>query len=203
MEQISGISKQTFPKPDNIRFRDKFYGYKYSTMSIIQDGKNVYHAGSQLDPMLRAFFSDTCDRPSCYECPFKKRYRVSDFTIWDCFSVYDFDKKLDDDKGTTRVLCHSQKAASLMQEVMESARCEEVSADKLVAGVKEMFESVPMNPKRTVFLGDAAKMSGKELFEKYYPVTNKVKVKTAIRKALLMTGIYGTMKKCLNRVRGR
>lgn len=62
-------------------------------MSIIQDGKNVYHAGSQLDPMLRAFFSDTCDRPSCYECPFKKRYRVSDFTIWDCFSVYDFDKE--------------------------------------------------------------------------------------------------------------
>lgn len=195
--------KQTFPKPDNIRFRDKFYGYKYSTMSIIQDGKNVYHAGSQLDPMLRAFFSDTCDRPSCYECPFKKRYRVSDFTIWDCFSVYDFDKKLDDDKGTTRVLCHSQKAASLMQEVVEYARCEEVSADKLVAGVKEMFESVPMNSKRTVFLADAAKMSGKELFEKYYPVTNKVKVKTAIRKALLMTGIYGTMKKCLNRVRGR
>ena len=95
--------------------------------------------------MLRAFFSDTCDRPSCYECSFKKRYRVSDFTIWDCFSVYDFDKKLDDDKGTTRVLCHSQKAASLMQEVMEYARCEEVSADKLVAGVKEMFESVPIS----------------------------------------------------------
>ena len=172
-------------------------------MSIIQDGKNVYHAGSQLDPMLRAFFSDTCDWPSCYECPFKKRYRISDFTIWDCFSVYDFDKKLDDDKGTTRVLCHSQKATSLMQEVKKYARCEEVSADKLVAGVKEMFESVPMNPKRTVFLADAAKMSGKELFEKYYPVTNEVKVKTAIRKALLVTGIYGMAKKCMNRVRGR
>lgn len=195
--------EQSFPNPDNIRFRDKFYGYKYSTMSIIQNGKNVYHAGSQLDPMLRAFFSDTCDRPSCYECPFKKRYRVSDFTIWDCFSVYDFDKKLDDDKGTTRVLCHSQKAASLMQEVMEYARCKEVSADKLVAGVKEMFESVPMNLNRTVFLADATKLSGKELFEKYYPVTKKVKVKTAIRKVLLVTGIYGTMKKCLNRVRGR
>ena len=37
--------EQSFPNPDNIRFRDKFYGYKYSTMSIIQDGKKVYHAG--------------------------------------------------------------------------------------------------------------------------------------------------------------
>lgn len=195
--------KQLFPKLDNIRFRDKFYGYKYSTMSITQGGKNVYHAGSQLDPMLRAFFSDTCDRPSCYECPFKKRYRVSDFTIWDCFSVYDFDKKWDDDKGTTRVLCHSQQAVRLMQEILEYARCKEVPADKLVAGVKEMFESVSMNPKRAAFMADATKMSGTELFEKYYPVTNKVKVKTAIRKLLLMTGIYGMTKKCLNRVRGR
>lgn len=92
---------------------------------------------------------------------------------------------------------------TFMQEVMEYARCKEVSADKLVAGVKEMFESVPMNLNRTVFLADATKLSGKELFEKYYPVTKKVKVKTAIRKVLLVTGIYGTMKKCLNRVRGR
>lgn len=187
-----------------VRFRDKHYGYKYSTMNVITDkNKGNYHQGVESDPWLRAFFSNICDRPSCYECPFKKRYRVSDFTIWDCFSVYDFDKKLDDDKGTTRVLCHTKNAESMMQEVMKLAKCEEVPADKLVAGVKEMFESVPMNPKRTVFLADAAKMSGKELFEKYYPVTNEVKVKTAIRKALLVTGIYGMAKKCMNRVRGR
>lgn len=195
--------KQTFPKPDNIRFRDKFYGYKYSTMSIIEDGKNVYHAGSQLDPMLRAFFTDICDRPSCYACPFKKRYRISDFTIWDCFSVYDFDKKLDDDKGTTRVLCHSQKAESMMQEVMKLAKCEEVPADKLVSGVKEMFESVPMSPRRVAFMEDAERMPGTELFKKYYPVTRKVEAKTTIRKILLVTGVYGMVKKCINRVRGR
>lgn len=58
-------------KPDNIRFRDKYYGYKYSTMSVIRNGENVYHAGAQLDPMLRAFFADTCDRPSCYSCPLR------------------------------------------------------------------------------------------------------------------------------------
>lgn len=96
-------------KPDNIRFCDKYYGYKYSTMNIIRDGRSVYHAGSQADPMLRAFLSDICSRPSCYKCLFKKRYRVSDLTIWDCFSAYDFDKSMDDDKGTTRVLCHTKK----------------------------------------------------------------------------------------------
>lgn len=86
---------------------------------------------------------------------------------------------------------------------MKLAKCEEVPTDRLVTGVREMFESVPMNPKRTVFLADADRLSGKELFEKYYPVTRKVKVKTAIRKTLLVTGIYGMAKKCMNRVRGR
>lgn len=188
---------------DNIRFRDKFYGYKYSTMSMTSSGKNVYHAGSQLDPMLRAFFSDICDRPSCYECPFKKRYRVSDLTIWDCFSVYDFDKDMDDDKGITRMLCHTKKGEDLVREIEAVAKCKEVSPDKLVAGVKEMYESVPMNPKRAKFMEDAKRFSGAELFDKYYPVTVKVRLKTVARKLLLMTGIYGYMKKCLNRIRGR
>lgn len=190
-------------RPDNIRFRDKFYGYKYSTMSLIKGDKNVYHAGSQLDPMLRAFFTNICDRPSCYACPFKKRYRVSDITIWDCFSVYDFDKAMDDDKGTTRVLCHTEMAASIVQEIMDMARCREVEADRLVSGVKEMFESVSMNPKRDVFFHDAARMDGAELFSKYYPMTARVKIKTAIRKVLLTTGVYGIAKKCLNKLRGR
>lgn len=193
----------TDSKPDNIRFRDKFYGYKYSTMSVIKEEKNVYHAGPQLDPMLRAFFSDACDRPSCYSCPFKKRYRVGDLTIWDCFSVYDFDKEMDDDKGTTRVLCHSDKGRILVEEMKQIAICKEVPPDGLVAGVKEMYESVKMSPRREQFMADAKKLSGDELFRKYYPVTTKVKIKTIIRKTLLVTGIYGVTKKCLNRVRGR
>lgn len=44
-----------------------------------------------------------------------------------------------------------------MQEVKEYAKSEEVLTDKLVVGIKEMFESVSMNPKRTAFLADAAK----------------------------------------------
>ena len=88
-----------------------------------------------------------------------------------------------------------------MREVMGYERCEEVSADKLVVGVKEMFESVPMNPKRTVFLADAAKMPGKELFERYYPITSKVKVETVIRKIFLVTRAYGLVKKYIHKLR--
>lgn len=187
-------------KPDNIRFRDKYYGYKYSTMSIVKDGKTIYHAGSQKDPMLRAFFSDICDRPICYECPFKKRYRVSDITVWDCFTVFKFDKKMDDDKGTTRVLCHTELGNSVIQE----ANCYkmEVDANSLVKGVNEMFHSVSKNPNRTDFFSDVASMDAKKIFYKYFPVTIKVRVKTFIRLILITTGFYGFVKKIIYTIRG-
>lgn len=191
-------------KIENIRFRDKYYGYKYSTMTLIKGGKKVYHAGSQMDPMLRAFFTDMSDRPSCYDCPFKKRYRVCDMTIWDCFSVYDFDKRLDDDKGTTRVLCHTEKGTRIVRELKkETVRCKEVDPLELVSNVKEMFESVVPNPMREQFFKEAQKLSGSELFEKYFPITAKTKLKTVGRKALLVTGAYAFIKKGLNKLRGR
>ncbi|MBR5317393.1 MAG: Coenzyme F420 hydrogenase/dehydrogenase, beta subunit C-terminal domain [Lachnospiraceae bacterium] len=188
---------------DNIRFRDKYYGYKYSTMSIIQNGKNVYHAGSHQDPMLRAFFSDICNRPICYECPFKKRYRVSDITVWDCFSVYDFDDKLDDDKGTTRVLCHTNKGVSLIEMVKSEVKYIEVSASKLVYGVKEMYESVRINPKREQFFRDAINTDAVTLFNSYYPITLKVRFVSLVRFLLLKIGIYKYVKRILNKINGR
>lgn len=189
--------------PDNIRFRDKYYGYKYSTMSLVKNGETIYHAGSQLDPMLRAFFSDICDRPSCYECPFKKRYRVSDMTIWDCFSVYDFDKAMDDDKGTTRVLCHTEKAAAILQKLDGAVKCKEVNPDRLLNGVKEMFESVPMNVRRETFFKDASQMTGTELLKKYYPNNIKAKIMTTVREVLLKLNLYSIAKRIGNKIKGR
>lgn len=40
----------------NILFRDKYYGYKYSTMSIIGCNDSIeYHEGIDTDIMMRAF----------------------------------------------------------------------------------------------------------------------------------------------------
>lgn len=75
----------------NLRFRDKTkYGYLYSQFKI--ESLNNSYEGIEQNIMLRAFFSEICNRPSCYSCKFKKRYRRSDFTIWDCFDVNEFCK---------------------------------------------------------------------------------------------------------------
>ena len=159
-----------------------------------QEGRDLYAYGLDTDPMLRAFFSSICNRESCYDCCFKKRYHVSDFTIWDCNIVDAFDKTMDDDKGTTRVLIHSDKGRLIFNQIKDKMNTLQVEPDQLVAGVKEMFTSVKQNNNREQFFIDANIMSGKELFDKYFPDTIKVKLERTARLFCYKTGIYSVVK---------
>lgn len=179
----------------NVRFRDKCFGYKYSTMNICTTKNNgSYHRGIESDPWLRAFFSGICNRPSCYDCSFRKRYRVSDFTIWDCFSVRKFSKKMDDDKGTTRMLVHTSKGREIFDKIKEEIKYVELNPDEIVTGVKEIFEPSKQNPKRDEFMADLNILDAEKLFKKYFPNTIKVKIKRFIRIALYKLRIYKFVK---------
>lgn len=183
------------------RFRDKHFGYQYSTMTLLdEDGVLRYAQGIDTDPMLRAFFSDICDRPSCYECRFKKRYRRSDFTIWDCYPVYDFDRRLDDDKGTSRVLVHTQQGREILEKIRRRCRVREVDPDRLTAGVREMYHSVGGNPRREEFFEDAACMEAQALFDKYFPLSLRARAERAVRHLCYRAGIYAPAKRVARKI---
>ena len=183
-----------------VLFRDKSkYGYKYSTMTIKADNK-IYQAGVETDPFLRAFFEDLSVRPSCYNCQFKKQYRVSDFTIWDCFEVEKFDNKLDDDKGTSRILIHTKKGKKVFDEISNQFDYKKIDVDDIVQGVKEMYFSVSKNQNRENFFKDINQLEEEEFFNKYFPDNIKVKVERTIRKVLAKLGIYNKIKKVAQRI---
>lgn len=179
-----------------IRFRDKHFGYKYSTLNIVTNkNSGNYHEGVESDPWLRAFFSNICDRPSCHECHFRKQYRVSDITVWDAFNVGRFSKVLDNDKGATRMLIHTEKGRQVFELIQNEFNYVAVDPEKLVSGSKEIRESVKPNSRRKDFFEDANRLDGSSLFEKYFPYTMKVKIEYAIRVICLKTGIYSVAKK--------
>ena len=174
----------------NVLFRDKHYGYHYSSFSIYnkERGKD-YHKGVDSNAYLRAFFNNLSDRPSCYDCRFKKRYRKSDLTLWDCFPIEKFTKQMDG-KGTTRVLVQSQKGEMIMDAIGNELRTVRVETDKLVSDVREMFHSVPMNPQREQFFKDCNAMSPVDFFRKWFPITWKVRLNAFIRLTCHRLGIY-------------
>lgn len=190
---------QTIQKyhPRKIYFRWKHYGYKYSTMSIFNENdQEVYFAGVESDKMLRAYFTNNCDRESCYRCVFKKRYRSSDFTMWDCFQPRFFDKAFDDDIGTSCVLLNSPKGHRQFKRILQMGLIDakQVDADALTFGNNEMVGSVKRGDLRDTFLLDAAKMEPEELFAKYFPDTVKTKIKKWTRLFLVKSGMYNFFK---------
>lgn len=179
-----------------VRFRDKYFGYQYSTLNIVTAAnKDNYHRGVESDPWLRAFFSNICDRPSCHTCIFRKRYHISDFTIWDCFHVGRFSKELDNNKGATRVLVHTRTGKTIFQAIIREFHYISVEPEQIIAGAKEMQESVLPHKKRKEFLDDAQVLNGTELFAKYFPETPKVKWERIARFVCYKLGIYSVIKK--------
>lgn len=187
----------------SVIFRDKYYGYKYSALSIYNDqDKNIYHNGIDTDEMMRAFFSNICDRPSCYHCVFKKRYRVSDFTLWDCFDVDEIFPEADNDKGATKLLIQTEKGRAFFENVKPMLNFKQVSPEMLVIGSKEMTASVEQNPKRADFFRDAAVLSDSELFKKYFPINFISRFEKTVRLISNKLGVYKFVRKAYKNMFG-
>lgn len=187
------LRQKEYKDIEKIMFRDKYYGYKYSNLSIYnrsKDKKQEYHKGVDSDPYLRAFFTNICDRPSCYECKFKKLHRESDITIWDCFDVEKYNKEFDDDKGTNRILTHTGKGDKIIKELAKNNKSQEIDVEKATKGFLAIFQPVKKNDKREQFFNDANTLSEEELFSKYFADTFKIKLERYGRLALLKTGLY-------------
>lgn len=187
---------------NNVQFRDKYHGYKYSVMSLYSSNTKNYHQGIDTDYYLRSFFSGVNIRPSCTQCAFKKRYRNTDFTIWDCFDVDKFSKKLDNDKGVTRILTHSDLADVILKESASQLEIVEIDPDKAVEGVKEMFHSVSVNPRREAFFKDLNQWDVEVCFHKYFPITLRHRLEKYIRLWSVRLGLYKQMKKIFKAING-
>lgn len=193
-QYIEAAQQRIGGKFRKILFRDKYYGYHYSSFSIYNEDKGKdYHKGVGSNPYLRAFFNNLSDRPSCFACRFRKRYRKSDLTIWDCFPIEKFTKDLDG-KGTTRVLVQSEIGRMIMESIKNDVRLVEVSPDKLTADVREMYRSVPMNPRRDQFFADCNIMDATTFFDKWFPMTWKVRLNAFVRLTCHRLGIYSLAK---------
>ena len=189
---------------NNVRFRDKYYGYSYSSMSIGSDGKQ-YHEGIDTDPYLRAFFSEISIRPSCIECKFRKRYRETDFTIWDCFDIASYSEEMNNDKGATKVLTHSERAKNMIPKLRDKLYIMSSNPKQMLimGGVNEIDIKLAAHPLRQQFFKDLNNMPPMEVFDKYFPVRLKNKAEKKARILFYKLGLYDLIKGLYVKIVGR
>ena len=200
-DYLSYMQRKIGGRFKKILFREKRLCYNYTSFSLFNVNPQLdYHKGVESDQFMRSFFSDMNVRPSCYDCKFKKRYRVSDFTIWDCYDVKMFSKNFDDN-GTNRVLVHTDKGMRILEAVKDTVKLEEYKdLDYFIADEIAMVKSVPINPKRKEFFKDYQSMEFDDFINKWFPTTFKVRLNSFLRKTAFRLGIYNESKRFVKKI---
>lgn len=186
---IECLAMKNNKKLKKLRFRDKHYGYHYSVLKAeFVDGK-VYKKSLNYDQYLRAFFSDRYASKSCYSCPYRGVERVGDITIWDAWDIKECSNLLQDDFGATKIIANTDKGEKVMKYALEYMHHDKLCIDKLVGDRSKMYECIIPKEGREDFFTDANNLDGKSLFDKYYPITFKVRFRNNIKNILYKFGI--------------
>lgn len=161
-------------KIKNVKFRNKTYGYKSSTMLVEFENGRVYKKSGRIDPMMRLFTREMCSRPSCSDCAFKGRSRISDLTLFDCKKYTKVTKLYDDDRGYTAVLVHSAKGKELLELASKQADIQEADIDLLIKYCGIMVENKAQpNIRREEFFKELGHTPLPELLQRVTPVSKK------------------------------
>ncbi len=185
------ISTKYHNKIEAFRFRDKFYGYHYSVLSVkFQNGK-AYRKPFHYDPYLRAFFSDKFDRQTCYSCPFRIGERFGDLTIYDAWETQECKNLKQDDLGATKVIVNNDKGKMLLDAAAKDLRIQEIPAETMLAeqdGNWLDFDAV--KDEREAFWKYEKRADSVQLFHRFYPITVVRRLRHQTKKMLYCSGLF-------------
>lgn len=114
-------------------FRNKTYGYHGHTMMLKFENGKTYTGSGRVDAMMKSFMCEIASRPICYQCPFKKLNRCSDFTVFDCWHFEELVSGVkDDDRGYTNVFIQSSKGLKVFDEIKHRYEYYTVNLEKAI-----------------------------------------------------------------------
>ena len=136
----------------DIKFRDKRLGWK--RFSFVLDYNEQHHSYTLTsafaqNPFMRAFLANLILRPSCHACPAKSGRSHSDLTIADFWGINQVNPQMDDDKGTSLVLIHTEKGDKAL-------RCDKIiwtsaNYEDVLRFNRSWHEPALCHPKRSEF----------------------------------------------------
>ena len=146
------ISLQTLAgKKEKVFFRHKECGWKlFSLQLILADGMEHMQTLRE-DLYMRGFLADLYLRPSCHHCAFKGINRTADITLADFWGINRLMPDMDDDRGTSLIIIHSEKGQRLFNAVKSQLNYKAVSVDRAVAFNSAATQSAKPHPKRKDF----------------------------------------------------
>lgn len=163
--QLDG--KQTGPAAVNMRAKSTGWSrYSYSHQFEYPDG-TVATVSSGKSLFMKLFVGDYLSRHSCGNCRFKGYGRVSDITLGDFWGIWNIVPDMDDNKGTSVVLCHSERGAALLKQITDRLVLRQVTLEESSRENPSMLHISASHPRRAEALA-AAVQGDFELLQSWF-----------------------------------
>lgn len=136
-----------------VNMRDKKTGWtraEYAWKLLDKQGNSRYIGQKQV-PYMRGMIKNLYCRPVCYECPFKGVERNTDLTVGDYWGVWNLQPEMDDNKGTSLLMIHTEKGREIWDSIKEKATYKEADVSGAVDANVCIVRSCSRNPDREVF----------------------------------------------------
>ncbi len=141
---------------NHISFRSKLKGWKGGYRMVVEEtnesGNRSYHLYDNNSLFLKGFSYNFFLRTCCYNCRFKTIHRNSDLTIADAWGIEYFAPELDDNKGTSLVLVHTDTGAYLLEQISQYISIKkDIEINQILKYNRRLNRSVPSTQYRNVF----------------------------------------------------
>ncbi len=166
-----------------IKFKDKTYGWHRFSMRVDFENGKRYCQDRYHDPFFVGYLgTGNFSRPSCYSCHFKGEKREADITLADFWGIERLDISMDQDKGTSLVIIHTDKGRELFEKIKEYVTYKSFTLKQAIQENSAYNKSLQAElPNRNAFFADLETQSFNKVARKYFALpTFKNRVKKGV-----------------------
>ena len=158
-------------KISRVFFRNKEFGWKTFSLSFQFANRSKYVQIFKKDVYMQGFISNLYLRPSCYNCSFKTKVRLSDITLADFWGIQNVIPEMDDDRGVSLVAVNSEKGRKLFDAIKKNLVYKSVDIEQAIKYNTAMTESAPLHRNRKKFFRNISQSPFDGIIEKHLKST--------------------------------
>lgn len=198
---LNELEKTFHSSVSRIEFRHKvrtWHGYNSRNLLVeFKNGKRYIGSAEECD-FLRGYHKALYYRPSCYECQYARKERVSDITIGDFWKLTDqIEFDIEPVSGVSMILSNTDKGKEVIKHILYmKLKC--VEYDFAVKSNKQLHTASIPHKNRKLFFENYDRCTFKENLKVCIPISKKYYVQKLYRK-LFSEKTIRKVKKCLKK----
>lgn len=134
----------TYFRPEGIthvNFKDKTIGWDRFCILINTSKRRFFEVGFD-NKYFQCMFKHYTLRRSCFNCKFKNQYRAADITLADCWGASKLVPMINDNKGLSSVIIHTDKGLKIWDKASNLMDTQEITIKDICEGNPNMIRVV-------------------------------------------------------------